>query len=97
MQDVRMEAEAVIINGPDARFFVGTESAPFEHNFELILRGTWASHVIPKFGIKTLAMTDGQMVLHGKPVMPTWSLLQRSAAKGYLSRDIRHHFQLEGK
>ena len=29
MQDVRMEAEAVIINGPDARFFVGTESAPF--------------------------------------------------------------------
>ena len=42
MQDVRMEAEAVIINGPDARFFVGTESAPFEHNFELILRGTWA-------------------------------------------------------
>ena len=50
MQDVRMEAEAVIINGPDARFFVGTESAPFEHNFELILRGTWVSHVSPSSG-----------------------------------------------
>ena len=100
MQDVRMEAEAVIINGPDARFFVGTESAPFEHNFELILRGTWASHVIPKFGIKTLAMTDGQMVLHGKPVMPTWSLLQRSAAKGDTSvviSDITFNWKVNDK
>ena len=55
---------------------------------------------IPKFGIKTLAMTDGQMVLHGKPVMPTWSLLQRSAAKGDTSvviSDITFNWKVNDK
>ena len=81
-KNITMEAEAVIVHGEDGKLLVGNESDPFTHNFDLLLHGSWQDLMLPKFGIKTLAMTDGEIVLHGKPVTPTWSLLNHTAKKG---------------
>lgn len=78
-QDISIEAKAIVINHKDAKFLVGDESTPFTSKFDLKLVGTWGSYGLPKFGIKTLAMTDGEMVLHGSQVSPTWSLLHSTA------------------
>ena len=88
-KNITMEAEAVIVHGEDGKFLVGTESEPFMHDFELLLHGSWQSQTLPKFGIKTLGMTDGEIVLHGKPVLPTWSLLNHTAEIGNSSIVVR--------
>ena len=72
----------MIVHGEDGKLLVGNESDPFTHNFDLLLHGSWQDLTLPKFGIKTLAMTDGEIVLHGKPVTPTWSLLNHTAQRG---------------
>ena len=45
--------------------------------------------VLPVFGIKTLAMTDGELFLRGKEVSPTWSLLEATAAVGDSSIQVQ--------
>lgn len=81
-QDIAIEAKAIIVNHEDAKFLVGDASNAFTHKFDLKLRGTWGSYALPKFGIKTLAMTNGTMVLHGKEVSPTWTVLNANARVG---------------
>ena len=96
-KNITMEAEAVIVHGEDGKLLVeGTESDPFTHNFDLLLHGSWQDLMLPKFGIKTLAMTDGEIVLHGKPVTPTWSLLNHTAKKRRFLDSCQGCHQLEG-
>ena len=77
--DLRLESQAVIVNGAFGKFQVGSEAAAHPHNFELLLHGTRGTLTLPKFGIKTLAMTDGELYMRGKESSPTWSLLESTA------------------
>ena len=81
-KDIKLESEAIIINGEYGKFLVGSEAAAHPHKFELLLHGTRGTQTLPVFGIKTLAMTDGELFLRGKEVSPTWSLLETTAEVG---------------
>ena len=78
-KDLQLESEAIIINGADGKFLVGNEAAPHPHKFHILLHGTRGTQTLPKFGIKTVAMTDGELYLRGKTVTPTWALLDETA------------------
>ena len=48
---------------------LGSEAAPHPHKFNILLHGTRGTQTLPKFGIKTVAMTDGstaQLVVSGQ-------------------------------
>ena len=85
-RDLILQAQAVIVNGPDAKFLCGSPSAPHPHRFELVLHGDRAAPQLPQYGIKTLAMTgEGEVYFRGQPVAPTWALLYATATAGATS------------
>ena len=85
-RDLTLQAQAVIVNGPDAKFLCGSPSAPHPHRFELVLHGDRAAPQLPQYGIKTLAMTgEGEVYFRGQPVAPTWALLYATATAGATS------------
>ena len=61
---------------------VGTEDKPFEARTEIVLYGDVLSTEIPVYGAKTLALRQGSIDIHGKPLQKTWTRLAETAIAG---------------
>ena len=70
------------MTSPLLLFQVGTESSPFQHHAEIVLYGHPLSTELPLFGAKTLAVREGTLDLHGKPLAVTWTRLATTAEAG---------------
>jgi len=80
-QDVALNVEyIVIVNG--GRFQVGTESNPYQHRAVITMYGHLRSIELPIFGAKVLALRDGTVDMHGKPMNLMWTHLATTAYNG---------------
>ena len=61
---------------------VGTEDKPFLAKTQIVLYGDALSTEIPVYGAKTLALRQGSLDIHGKPLNVTWTRLAQSASAG---------------
>ena len=81
MQDVSLQAEYIIItNG--GRLQIGTEQQPFTHKATVTMYGNVRSIELPIYGSKVIAVRNGTIDMHGKPVGVTWTRLSRTASAG---------------
>ena len=71
---------ALITEG--GRLQVGTEDEPFFHKTRIILYGHVLSTEIPIYGAKTLALREGEIDMHGRPLDVTWTRLSQTAYPG---------------
>jgi hypothetical protein len=77
-QDVNLNTEYIIISD-NGTLQVGTASNPFQHNAAITMYGSVRSIELPIFGSKVLALRNGTLDLHGKPVGITWTFLADTA------------------
>jgi hypothetical protein len=61
---------------------VGTENAPFQHKATITMHGSVRSIELPIFGAKVIALRNGTIEMHGKPVGITWTYLGSTALAG---------------
>ncbi|XP_048254422.1 fibrocystin-L-like isoform X3 [Haliotis rufescens] len=80
-KDVELHAESILIND-GGKLQVGTEDAPFQHKAVITLHGTLRAPELPIYGAKVLAVRNGTLDLHGKPVGVTWTRLASTATAG---------------
>ncbi|XP_022097673.1 fibrocystin-L-like isoform X1 [Acanthaster planci] len=79
--DIELHAENIlIVDGGHLQ--VGTEEEPFQHEATIMMHGHVRSTELPLFGAKTLAVRNGTLDLHGKPVPITWTRLAQTAGAG---------------
>ncbi|KAM9824037.1 PKHD1 like 1, tandem duplicate 1 [Neosynchiropus ocellatus] len=79
--DIELQAENILIVG-GGHLIVGTEEQPFQHQATITLHGAVRAPELPVYGAKTLAIREGTLDLHGKPVPQTWTRLAATAAEG---------------
>ncbi|CAF0710276.1 unnamed protein product [Brachionus calyciflorus] len=80
-QDVHLRAEYIIIVD-DGKLQIGTEQKPFLHNAKITMFGSVRSIELPIFGSKVIALRNGTIDMHGKPVGVTWTHLGQTADSG---------------
>ncbi|CAF0756351.1 unnamed protein product [Brachionus calyciflorus] len=80
-QDVHLRAEYIIIAG-NGRLQIGTEQKPFEHKAKITMFGSVRSIELPIFGSKVIALREGTIDMHGRPVGVTWTHLGETANSG---------------
>ena len=80
-QDVALNVEYVIILG-GGKFQVGTEDIPFKHKAVITMFGQPQTIELPTYGAKVIALRNGTLDLHGKPVGVTWTHLGQTAVAG---------------
>ena len=61
---------------------VGTPDKPFTARTQIVLYGDVLSTEIPVYGAKTLALRQGSIDIHGRPLDITWTRLAETAAAG---------------
>ncbi len=77
-QDVHLRAEYIIISD-GGKLQIGTEQTPFQHRAQVTMYGSVRSIELPIFGAKVLALRNGTIDMHGKPVGVTWTQLDSTA------------------
>lgn len=81
-KDITLNAEKIlVVNG--GKLQVGTESRPFKHKAKIVLHGHVMSKLLPIYGAKVLAVREGTLDLHGRPVGITWTNLAHTALPGW--------------
>ena len=81
--EVQLHTQGGIILGGGV-LEVGTEDDPFLSKTQIVLYGHVLSTEIPVYGAKTLALREGRMDMHGKPLNVTWTRLAETAEAGAL-------------
>ncbi|KAM6974364.1 PKHD1 like 1, tandem duplicate 1, partial [Tautogolabrus adspersus] len=79
-KDVELQAENILITD-GGRLEIGREEAPFQHKAIITLHGNQRSPELPMYGSKAIAVREGVLDLHGKPVADTWTHLAQTANK----------------
>ncbi|KAJ8026384.1 Fibrocystin-L [Holothuria leucospilota] len=80
-KDIELHAEYIIITNGGS-LTVGTEDKPFQHEATIMLHGHVRTQELPIFGSKVLAVRNGTLDLHGKPVATTWTYLASTVFPG---------------
>jgi hypothetical protein len=81
MQDVSLQAEYIIItNG--GLLQIGTQQQPFTHKAIVTMYGNVRSIELPIYGSKVIALRNGTIDMHGRPVGVTWTRLGSTANVG---------------
>ena len=95
---VELHTQGMLITG-GGRLEVGTEEAPFLPKTQIVLYGDVLSTEIPVYGAKTLALREGSIDIHGKPLWVTWTRLQVTAVAGstQLTLQDRVNWEVGGK
>lgn len=78
LQDVSLSAEYIIITDGGS-LEIGSKENPFTHNARITMYGHVRSVELPIFGSKVLALRNGTLEMHGKPVGVTWTHLGSTA------------------
>ncbi|XP_067950949.1 fibrocystin-L-like [Watersipora subatra] len=79
--DLTLRSENILIVD-DGRLTVGTEDSPFMYDATIELHGQLRSPELPIYGAKCLAIREGELNLHGKPLRMTWTRLSSTAVAG---------------
>ncbi|XP_071828580.1 fibrocystin-L-like isoform X3 [Apostichopus japonicus] len=79
--DLELHAEYIIITDGGS-LTVGTEDEPFQHEATIMMHGHVRTQELPIFGAKVLAVRNGTLDLHGKPVAVTWTHLAETINPG---------------
>ncbi|XP_072025340.1 fibrocystin-L-like [Amphiura filiformis] len=61
---------------------IGTEEEPYLNKATIMMHGHVLSKELPLYGAKTIAVRNGTLDLHGKPVPVTWTHLARTIKAG---------------
>ncbi|XP_021354873.1 fibrocystin-L-like isoform X2 [Mizuhopecten yessoensis] len=80
-KDIELHAEYILITD-NGTLQVGTERDPFQHQASITLHGDVRSTELPLYGSKVLAVRSGNLQLHGKPLVRTWTELAQTADVG---------------
>ena len=87
---VELHSETILItNG--GKLQVGTEESPYQHKTQIILYGHRLSTELPLFGAKTIAVRNGTLDLHGRPIVHTWTCLSSTAYAGNTTLYLKHN------
>ena len=76
-----MQAEYIIVTD-NGLLQIGKENKPFTHKAVITMYGSVRSIELPIFGSKVLALRNGTIDMHGKPVGVTWTHLGVTANAG---------------
>uniref|UniRef100_A0A6I8N1M6 Fibrocystin-L n=1 Tax=Ornithorhynchus anatinus TaxID=9258 RepID=A0A6I8N1M6_ORNAN len=79
--DIELQAENILISDGGI-LQIGTERAPFQHKAIITLHGHLRSPELPVYGAKTLAVREGILDLHGRPIPVIWTRLAETAEAG---------------
>ena len=81
-KDLTLQAGYIIILGDGATLEVGTEEQPFLQKATITLYGHPKSPELPVYGAKVIALREGTLDLHGKPLLRSWTMLAATGAAG---------------
>ncbi|GBG70297.1 hypothetical protein CBR_g6425 [Chara braunii] len=78
--DVSLSAKWIVIRS--GSLVVGTPENPFNHKATITLRCDTECQELPIYGAKVIAVRYGKLMMHGKPKVPSWTRLNRTASPG---------------
>ena len=93
-RDIELNSEYILITD-GGELQVGTEDNYFKHNAVIRIHGHARKIELPVYGSKVLAVRDGTLELHGKPIPVTWSRLNHTAKMGDTEIVIEHEVNWE--
>ncbi len=76
-------------------FQVGTEEEPFLAKTQVVLYGHVLSTELPVYGAKTLALREGTLDFHGRPLNLTWTRLSATVSAGSDTIYLQKHIEWE--
>ncbi|WP_309572091.1 G8 domain-containing protein [Deinococcus sp.] len=76
--DLTLSSEWIMVHG---ELRIGSETAPFTHNADIILTNTTPGENVMTMGDRVLGVMDGTLELHGQPRLP-WTRLGTTANAG---------------
>ena len=80
-RDIYLRAQYILItNGGHIQ--IGSENSPYQRNANIELFGHRRSTRLPLYGSKTLAIHDGSLEMHGKPIKNSWTKLTATVNPG---------------
>ena len=79
--EVELHSQGILITS-GGRLEVGTEDRPFLSKTQIVLYGHVLSTEIPIYGAKSLALREGEIDFHGRPLDVTWTRLAETAQPG---------------
>ncbi|XP_064639845.1 fibrocystin-L-like [Lineus longissimus] len=89
-KDVELNTENVlIVDGGVLQ--IGTEENPHLHKATITLHGNLRATELPIYGAKCLAVRNGTLDLHGKPIMNTWTHLNSTVSAGSSIITVQHN------
>ena len=71
------------------RLEIGTEQRPFLAKTEIVLYGNVMSTELPQYGTKNIALREGEITVHGRPINVTWTRLISTALAGEIKLYLR--------
>ena len=80
-ESIELHTQGALVTG-GGKLEIGTEDEPFMNKAQIVLYGHVLSPEIPVYGAKTLAVREGTLDLHGKPIDVTWTRLSMTANAG---------------
>ena len=93
-RDIELNSEYILITD-GGELQVGTEDNYFKHKAGIKIHGHARKPELPVYGSKVLAVRDGTLELHGKPIPVTWSRLNKTAEIGDTEIVIEHEVNWE--
>ena len=87
---IELHSENILITD-GGRLQIGTEHTPHQHKAQIVMYGNRVSTELPLFGAKTLAVRNGTLDLHGKPIMNTWTCLSSTVRAGERVLTVKHN------
>lgn len=78
---IALQAQRILITS-GGRLQIGSEEEPFYPRARIVLFGHRRSQQLPVYGTKVLALREGEITIHGRPLNCTWTALSKTAAAG---------------
>ncbi|XP_064635838.1 fibrocystin-L-like [Lineus longissimus] len=88
-KDVELNCENILITD-GGTFQIGTEAEPHLSKATITMHGNLRATELPIYGAKALAVRNGTLDLHGKPIANTWTKLTGTAAAGTNTLTVGH-------
>ncbi|XP_064635071.1 fibrocystin-L-like [Lineus longissimus] len=88
-KDAELNCENILITD-GGTFQIGTEAVPHLHKATITMHGNLRAIELPIYGAKALAVRNGTLDLHGKPIANTWTKLTTTAAAGTNTLTVDH-------
>ncbi|XP_076045156.1 fibrocystin-L-like [Oratosquilla oratoria] len=81
IEEIVLRAEYILIVDGGS-LSVGSEEEPFENEAVIEMHGSPLSIELPQYGAKVIAVRNGTLDLHGRPIPVTWTHLAATTAAG---------------